>query len=126
MDNKHILIVEDDSLLRGVLREELERENFSVSEAKDGKIGLEMVSENHYDLVMLDIIMPSKDGLTMLKQMRKIEGNERVPVILLSNLNDPEKVAEAMLDDYVHDYLVKSDWSLSDVTKKVKSVLGIL
>ncbi len=120
------MIVEDDSLLRGVLREELERENFSVSEANDGRVGLEMLTENSYDLVMLDIVMPSKDGLTMLKQMRKIEGNEKLPVILLSNLNDPEKVAEAMLDEYVHDYLVKSDWSLSDATKKVKLVLGVL
>jgi two-component system response regulator ResD len=124
--NKHILIVEDDSLLRGVLRDELERENFQVSEAKDGKVGLEMASQNGYDLILLDIVMPNKDGLTVLRQLRHHTKSSKTPVILLSNLNDPEKVAEAMLDDFVHDYLVKSDWSLSDVTKKVKSVLGIL
>lgn len=126
VENKHILIVEDDSLLRGVLRDELERENFRVSEAKDGKMGLEMASQNGYDLILLDIVMPNKDGLTFLRQLRNHSNSKKTPVILLSNLNDPEKVAEAMLDDYVHDYLVKSDWSLSDVTKKVKSVLGII
>jgi len=125
-DTKHILIIEDDSLLRGVLRDELERENFQVSEAKDGKVGLEMATSNSYDLILLDIVMPNKDGLSVLRQFRKHDHASKVPVILLSNLNDPEKVAEAMLDDYVHDYLVKSDWSLADVTKKVKTVLGVL
>lgn len=123
---KHILIIEDDSLLRGVLRDELERENFLVTEAKDGRIGLEIATENSYDLILLDIVMPNRDGLSVLRQLRKHPISSKVPVILLSNLNDPEKVAEAMLDDYVHDYLVKSDWSLADVTKKVKTVLGIL
>ncbi len=125
-DKKHILIIEDDSLLRGVLRDELEREDFQVSEARDGKIGLEMATDNGYDLILLDIVMPNKDGLTVLRQLRQEDHGKKVPVILLSNLNDPEKVAEAMLDDYVHDYLVKSDWSLADVTKKVKTVLGVL
>lgn len=123
---KDILIIEDDSLLRGVLRDELERDGFAVAEAKDGKVGLEMASEKCYDLVLLDIVMPNRDGLSVLRQMRKHDLCSKVPVILLSNLNDPEKVAEAMMDDYVHDYLVKSDWSLSDVSKKVKNVLGVL
>ncbi|QQG50240.1 MAG: response regulator [Candidatus Berkelbacteria bacterium] len=123
---KQILIIEDDSLLRGVLRDELERDGFGVSEAKDGKVGLEMVSETCYDLILLDIVMPNRDGLSVLRQMRKFDKCAKVPVILLSNLNDPEKVAEAMMDDYVHDYLVKSDWSLADVSKKVKNLLGVL
>lgn len=120
-----ILIVEDDELLRGVLRDELESEGFNVLDAKDGKMGLDMATSGVVDLILLDVIMPNVNGMKMLQKLRQFEGGDKIPVILLTNLNDPEKVAEATIERNVVDYLVKSDWSLKDVSKKVKTTLGL-
>lgn len=122
---KKILIVEDDELLRGVLRDELERQGFTVLDANDGKNGLTIAQTTEIDLILLDIVMPRMDGMKMLKKLRSEGKNADVPVILLSNLNDPEKVAQSVIEYGATDFLVKSDWSLKDVTKKVKSVLNI-
>lgn len=120
-----ILIVEDDELLRGVLRDELESEGFTVLDAKDGKMGLEMATSGVVDLILLDVVMPNMNGMKMLQKLREYETGDQIPVILLTNLNDPEKVAEATIERNVVDYLVKSDWSLKDVSKKVKATLGL-
>jgi len=68
--------------------------------------------------------MPKVDGLTMLNNLREAsEWGKNVPIILLTNLNDPEKVAEAFRDG-VFDYLVKTNWKLEDVVKKVKEKIA--
>ena len=117
-----ILIVEDDLDLLEVLRNKFILEKFEVFESADGKVGLETALNNHPDLILLDIIMPVMDGMSMLKELRKDAWGKDVPVILLTNLSDEKKVAEAMQHN-VFDYLVKADWNIGDVVKKVKSRL---
>ncbi len=117
-----ILIVEDDLDLLGVLRKKFNIEKFEVLEAPNGKIGLEEALRGHPDLILLDILMPVMDGLTMLEELRKDTWGKSVPVILLTNLSDESKVAEAM-EHGVYDYLVKSDWNINDVVAKVRSKL---
>ena len=118
-----LLIVEDEISLCKVLRDKLTREGFSVLEAKDGKEGLETALVQHPDLILLDIIMPVMDGMTMLTELRKDEWGKNAKVIFLTNLSEAEKIAESHTKG-VYDYLVKSDWKLSDVVKKVRERLG--
>ena len=118
-----ILIVEDDLDLLGVLTKKFTMEKFEVSQASDGKIGLEQALRHHPDLILLDILMPVMDGITMLGELRKDSWGKTVPVILLTNLSDEKQVAQAMKHG-AYDYLVKADWNLDDVVKKVKSKLS--
>jgi CheY-like chemotaxis protein len=122
MDKKNILVVEDEAPLRDVLKSKLEEEGFSVSTAVNGVEGLMAVQKEKPDLILLDILMPIMDGVTMLKELRIYEENRNIPVIVLTNLFDEKKVTECM-EKGVYDYLVKIDWKIEDVVTLVKSKL---
>jgi DNA-binding response OmpR family regulator len=81
-----MLCVDDNEDLRESLKEQFVTENFEVDTANDGDIALELIKKNHYDIVLLDVKMPRMDGLTVLKEMRKLNKNPHV--IMLSAVND--------------------------------------
>ena len=120
---KKILIVEDEILLSGVLAKKLKSEGFEVESVKNGLEGLEKLNKDEFDLILLDVVMPEMDGITMLKKVRNSTNNPEIPVIMISNLEDPATIIQAIgLNSF--DYLVKSDWSLSDIVLKVKERTG--
>ncbi len=123
--SKKILIVEDEQDMRQALVDELTREGFQTLEARNGKEGLESALKEHPDLILLDIVMPVMDGMTMMKKLRESENGKDIPVIMLTNLSDVEKVSNA-LEFGVYDYLVKSNWKIEDVTDRVRKKLGII
>src|SRR3989344_6191825 len=112
-NKKKVLIVEDELDLLGVLAQKFEMEKFEVLQAPDGKIGLAEALRVRPDLILLDIVMPVMDGMTMLKKLREDSWGKDVPIILLTNLSDERKVAEAMQHG-VYEYLVKADWNIGD------------
>lgn len=122
--NKKILIVEDEAPLRNAVSDTLTFEGFTVFQAKNGQEGLDIAFKEHPDLILLDLMMPIMDGLTMLEKLRQDEWGSGAAVILLTNINDPEKVAQAT-EAGSYDFLVKSDWNIEDVVKKIKGRLGI-
>lgn len=122
--NKKILIVEDELSLRGALRDKLIREGFNVLEAKNGEEGLRVALREHPDLILLDIIMPVMDGMTMLKRLREDVWGKEAKVVMLTNLSDNEKLAEAITHGS-YEYLVKSDWKIENVVAKIKEKLGV-
>ena len=120
IEKKHsVLIVEDEMALVEVLEDHFSEEGFEVLIAKDGKVGLDMALKLNPDIILLDIIMPIMDGITMLEKLRKDEKAKEIPVIMLTNLSDAKRVEEARKQG-VNDYLVKADWKLEDVVNKVK------
>jgi DNA-binding response OmpR family regulator len=119
-----ILIVEDEVSLRNALRDKCTREGFTVLEAQNGAEGLERARKEHPDLILLDLLMPVMDGLTMLNRLRDDPWGAKVPVIILSNLSDSSAVAQALASG-THDYLVKTDWKLEEVVAKVKERLDM-
>ncbi len=123
--NKKILIVEDEAPLRNAVTDILTFEGFTVFQAKNGQEGLDLALKEQPDLILLDLMMPIMDGLTMLEKLRQdAEFGKNAAVILLTNINDPEKVAMAT-EAGSYDFLVKSDWNIEDVVKKIKGRLGI-
>jgi DNA-binding response OmpR family regulator len=122
---KKILIIEDELPLRTALLDILVFEEFTVLEAGNGEEGLACALKEHPDLILLDIVMPIMDGLTMFRKLRESgEYGTHVPVILLSNLSlYDEKVSKDINAMDPAFYLVKSNWSLQDVVKKVKGLL---
>lgn len=122
--SKKILIVEDEAPLRNAVSDILSFEGFAVFQAKNGQEGLDIALTEHPDLILLDLMMPVMDGLTMLEKLREDKDwGKNASVILLTNINDPDKVAQAT-EAGSYDFLVKSDWNIEDVVRKIKTRLG--
>lgn len=119
-----ILIIEDSGLLRAVVKDALETAGFSVIEAEDGKVGLEKALTAHPALIMLDLMMPVMDGLTMFKLLRKDEWGAHVPVVMLTG-TDKDKVT-SWVDGEEIDFLMKENWMMDEVVAKVKRRLGLM
>jgi len=121
MDSKKtILVVDDESSLRHALVEELEINGYNAIEAVNGEEGLKMAMEHHPDLILLDILMPVMDGMTMLARLHRDEWGMNAKIILLTNLQDNVRVEESMKNG-VFDYLIKTDWALKDLIELIKT-----
>lgn len=99
-----ILLVEDDAKLAGVLRQGLKEQGFAVDVCGDGALGLELASKTEYDAVLLDLMLPSKDGLEMLREMRLRD--RRAPVMILTARSSVDERVRG-LDLGADDYLTK-------------------
>lgn len=77
------------------------------------------------DLILLDIVMPKMDGITMLKKLRESAGGKNVKVIILTNLNANDSITKAVFETEPSYYLIKANYSMDDVIEKVKQTLGI-
>jgi len=119
---KKIIIVEDEKPLSGILTDKLQKAGYEVIEACNGKDGLEKIQKEKPDLILLDLIMPKMDGMTMLKELRDREVGKDIPVIILTNLSDTDKAGDAIKAN-VRDYLIKSDWTLDDLLEKINGRL---
>ena len=101
MSERHILVVDDDPDIRGLLRELLDRRGFSVAEARDGQEALRVFFDERPDLVFLDVAMPGLDGWQTLERIRELSD---VPVVMLTaKATELEKTRglRAGADDYV-------------------------
>lgn len=87
-----ILIVDDEPMTRNLLRLMLERAGFEISEAEDGLKALLMVAEQPPDVLLLDVMMPNMDGLTVCEKLRARPETAVLPIILLSARTSPESV----------------------------------
>jgi DNA-binding response OmpR family regulator len=119
---KRILIIEDELPLAQVLSDKFKAVGYDIATAGDGKEGLEKALSWKPDLVLLDIVMPIMDGMTMLHKLREIPEGKSMPVILLTNLSDTEHVYDAMANG-VYDFLVKSNWDIDDLVDEVRTRL---
>ena len=130
LKNKKILVieeVEDDVSLRNAIRTKLSLEGFNVLEAKNGEEGLAIALAKHPDLILLDIVMPKVDGITMMKKLRQEnEWGKNVPIILLTNLGkDDDKIIQAVSENEPAYYIVKSDYSMKELIEKIRQRLSM-
>lgn len=117
-----ILIIDDEPALLAALTDKFTRAGFDVAIAENGLTGLTSALTHHPDIILLDIIMPVMDGLTMLGKLREDHWGKYAEVILLTNLSDTGKITESMTPT-VSGYLVKSDWKINDVVAEVNKIL---
>ncbi|MCE5220672.1 MAG: response regulator transcription factor [Clostridium sp.] len=115
---KSILIVEDELRIRFLLRDYLMKEDFNVFEASNGEEGLYIFSTQKIDLVLLDIMMPIMDGLTMLEKLREVS---TVPAILLTAKGEEEDKLQGY--DYGADDYMTKPFSPKVLIAKVKALL---
>ena len=121
--SKKVLIVEDDKDFLWLLRLNFENQNLSVIYALDGEEGLAMAEKENPDLIMIDIILPKMDGITMAKKIK--EKGIKSQMIFLTNMNDPKHIEEAIEISGQADYIVKADMHLDAIVKRVKNKLGV-
>lgn len=119
---KRILIVEDDDSLRHIMHDNLAQAGYEVLAAPDGEEGLKQALEGKPDAILLDIMMPKMDGITMLKHYREKMPDSQVPVIMLSNLGEVKQVSEALALG-AKDYWVKSSFGIGEIVDRVKEKL---
>ena len=120
--DKKILIVEDDDLTLKMLSGALRDEGFFVIEAMDGKEALDEALKECPDLILLDVVIPEIDGMTVFKRLRESGCCTETTIILLTNLEETKAITEA-LETGICDFMIKTDWSVGDVVNRVKKHL---
>ena len=124
--NKHtVLIVEDDFSQSKVIHEKLVHEGFIAFQAKNGEEGLIVALQERPELILLDLVMPKMDGITMLKRVREAnEWGKNVRVIIFTNLSETGKIASDLSKYGVYAYIVKAEYKIEDLITKIKEMLS--
>ena len=121
---KKVLIIEDEPALRKALVEKLSGAGFDTLSAKDGQEGLTLAMTKKPKIILLDLMLPKMDGMSVLSRLRKDSWGKDVPVIILTNLMATDGYKKLAEDYGVSEYVVKSDRTLEEVVTKVKGVLA--
>ncbi len=106
IDQSRILVVDDDEIIRKLLRRVLERSGFLVDEAGSGEAALEQINANHPDLILLDVVMDGIDGFITCRKIKDTEGMDEVPIIFVTGRSDTGSIVEG-LDAGGSDYITK-------------------
>ncbi len=120
---KSILFIEDEPTLQKSVGRYLEKEGYQVLSALDGETGIKLIQDNIPDLILLDLILPKKDGFEVLKEIKADEKTKEIPVIILTNLEQNTDI-EKTLELGATTYLVKANYELDEIVKKIKEILG--
>lgn len=121
---KKILIIEDDQFLREFYEELLSTQGFAVDSAADGEIGLNKVSAGGYDLVLLDIMLPKKDGLQILRDLKATPSKQKNgPIVVLTNLGQ-DAVIKSCFEMGASGYMIKSALDPDQVLTEINNYLA--
>lgn len=121
-NKKKILIIEDEIELVKNLKLLLE-DDYQVLSTVTGEEGLVKAKKEIPNLILLDLVLPTMDGLAVLSKLKKNRKTKNIPIIVLTNLGDNETISK-IIKAGGKKYLVKSDYSLPEVKGKIKEVLG--
>lgn len=122
MDKKPILIIEDDKAYANVYKIKLESEGYEVVVAYDGDAGLQELRKRKFDLLVLDLVMPGKNGFELLAEIRADSALKDTKVLVATNLS--QDVDKEKAKKFGADYFVKSDISIHEMVEKIKNTLA--
>lgn len=114
-----LLLLEDEQLLADEMISALERANFTVDHAADGLTGANLAQKNWFDLIILDLTLPRKDGRVVLRDLRK--NKRHIPVLILGEHGTKDSIVE-LLDSGADDYLTKP-LDLDELTARAKALV---
>lgn len=120
---KKVLIIEDDEHISKVYELKLAKEGIETAVARDGEEGIAKIVSEKPDLVMLDLMIPRKDGFAVLDEVRKNPAIKDIPIIVFSNLGQKADKDRA-LSLGAKEYVVKVDLPIQEVIAKVKGYLS--
>lgn len=110
-----ILIVEDDTFLQGLTVSRLQKDGHDVAVASTGTEADAQIAKTEFDVILLDLMLPEKDGFAVLKDMR--EAGNQTPVVVFSNMADESEIERA-LDLGANEYMIKANFTLDEVAAK--------
>jgi len=116
---KKILLAEDDKFISKAYKAGLEKAGFEVITSLDGDAALEDIKSKNPDIILLDIIMPGKNGFEIMSEIKSDENLKKIPVIVLSNLGQESDIKKGDELGAV-DYMIKSNFSMKEVIEKIK------
>jgi DNA-binding response OmpR family regulator len=116
---KKILIAEDEEVLSNVLKDRFEVEDWKVTVVGNGEEAIEAIKKNSYNLVLLDLLMPKKDGFQVLEEIKGDPELKKIPIIVLSNLGGDDDIKKA-LELGANDYFVKTQHPMSEIVEKAE------
>lgn len=119
MSKAKLLVVEDDPNLGDILKEYLEMKGYEPTLCRDGEEGWNKFKKDKFDLCLLDIMMPKKDGFTLAKEIKKVQ--ENLPILFLSAKNQKEDIIEGLkigADDYI-----TKPFSMEELLLRVNAIL---
>ncbi len=119
-NQKRILIVEDDFFIMKISRDKLKDEGIEFDEAQDGENALQLIKTNHYDLILLDIVMPKKSGIEVMQTLKQL--NIKVPVVIFSNMAQADIKKDLVGLEY-KGYFLKASHTIDEMVGLVKSYL---
>ena len=119
---KRILVIEDEKTIIDLLKRKLEGEGYEVVLAQDGEEGLQLMKAEHPDLVLLDLIIPKKDGMAVMEDIQKDECLKKIPVIVISNSGQPVELG-LISKLGAKDWLVKTEFDLQKLVEKIRNVI---
>ncbi len=115
-----ILIVDDNEFFAKVIKSELVRHGYEVEIANNGQEAIDWLKDHKADLILLDIIMPIKDGFETIKDLKSSENTKDVHIVVFSNLGQDEDISKAMKMG-AQSYIVKKDFSLKEVINSIET-----
>lgn len=121
--NISVLIVEDDKFLRELIAEKLEKEQYQVLTAVDGKEGLERMRAEKPSIVLLDLVIPETDGFEFLRIISEDKDVGTTPIIVLSNLGSKEDIERARSLG-AKEFLVKANYTPSEIIGEIKRIIS--
>lgn len=124
-EKKIILITEDEPSMLRILHDKLTEAGYKTFQATNGQEGLALALQHHPDLILLDILMPTTDGLTMMQRLREDPWGKTVPIIALTNVSpDTDAQLNAVIENQPAYYLIKSNNKLDDIVEKIADTLA--
>jgi len=120
---KHILIIDDDALIRRLFGGKLASAGFEVLYAQDGDEGREVARRLQPDLILLDIRMPGTDGYVVARRLREEPRTSNIPVIFLTNEDLSVEAEKAITELWVAGYMHKSI-DLTELVERIKKILA--
>jgi two-component system phosphate regulon response regulator PhoB len=120
---KRILVVEDEPALADIYQTRLAMDGFDVSVASDGISGFAAAIQTHPDLILLDVMLPGKDGFAVLQDLKLNLATEHIPVIILSNLGQDYEIVRGKKLGAAR-FLTKANLTPNQVSVQVKAVLA--
>jgi len=120
---KTILFVEDETVLQKTLGDALELKGYNMLQALNGEDGWQLAKKSKPDLILLDLILPKKDGFEVLSELKQNEETKNIPVIVLTNLENAQDI-ERVLALGVTTFLVKTNYELDEIVEKIEKTLN--
>jgi OmpR family response regulator RpaB len=114
----HVLVVDDEKMIRSLLKMSLQRMGYEVTTAEDGAEALELFQTESFDLVLLDILMPKVDGFTVCSELRRVSD---VPIVMLTALNRPDDIVRGL--ELGADNYITKPFTFKEVEARIRAIL---